>query len=122
ESRTTQVFLDAFRQRLVYEFINFTMNALTRDKDLLDERELFVILVDFEFYQAADSFAGALTGGDISELMDDRRNLLIDAIFDERDCFRRERICERCVAQCKIVQALRDKLMHLRFESVGGHE
>src|SRR6476619_4653811 len=98
------------------------MNTFSRDEDLLDERELFVILVDFEFYQAADSFAGALAGGDVGELMDDRRNLLIDAFFDEGNCFRRERVCERCVAQCKIVYSLRDNLMHLRFESVGGHE
>src|ERR1041385_5024494 len=98
------------------------MNAFTRDEDLLDERELLVILVDFEFYQAADSFAGALTRGDVGELMNNRRNLLIDAIFDEGNCFRRERVCERGVAQCEIVDALRDKFMHLRFESVGRDE
>jgi hypothetical protein len=88
------------------------VNAFTRNEDLFEERELFVILVDFEFYQAADLFARCLAGGDVGEVMNDRRHLLIDTIFDEGDCLGRESFRERCIAACEIVQSSRDKLVN----------
>ncbi len=116
---TTQVFFDAFRQSLVDELVDFAVNAFARDEDLFEERELFVILVDFEFYQTTDLFPCCLARGDLGEVMDDRRHLLIDAVFDERDRFGRESFCERGFAVREVVQTSRNKLVHFRFEPFG---
>src|ERR1051325_10508664 len=98
------------------------MDAFSRNEDLLEERELFVVLINFEFYQSANLFTGGLTGGDLGEVMDDWRHLLIDPVFDERDCFGSERLCERCAAVRKIIQAPGDKISHLGFERLGGRQ
>src|SRR5215211_1114097 len=93
------------------------MNALARDEDLFEERELFVILIDFELDQAANLFSCRLGRRDLRKVMDDWRHLLVDAIFDEHDRFGRERFRERRLAAREIVHTTRDKLMYFRLES-----
>src|SRR4029078_3810665 len=81
------------------------MNSFARDKDLLDERKLFVILIDLEFYQGADLLSRCLTGSDVSEVMNNRRNLLTDSFLNKCDCVGRKGFAERRLTPGQVIQA-----------------
>ena len=113
ERRPAQIFLDAFRQSLVHQFVNFAMDALARDEDLFDERKLLVIVVNFELDQRANLLARVLAGGDVGEMMNNRRHLAVDALLDESDGFRREGFRQRRIAVRQIVESSGNEILDL---------
>src|SRR5262249_13675661 len=79
EGFTAQVLFDAPRQRIVDQIIDFAINPFTRDKNLFDEGKLIIVLINFTFDESPDLLASFWTGRDLSQVMDDGRDLLIDA-------------------------------------------
>ena len=71
------------RQSFVNQIVNFAMNALARNENLFDERKLLVIVVNFALDERADLFARVLAGGNVREVLHDRRHLAVDAFLDE---------------------------------------
>ncbi len=94
------------------------MNPFARDKDLLDQRELFVIIVNFPLDQRADLFCVCFAGGDVSEMMNDRRHLAIDPLLDEGDGFGRKRFGQRRIAVGQIIEPARKQTRALFVRSL----
>ncbi len=74
------------------------MNALLGDENLLEERELLIVIVHFTLDERSNLLARALTRGNIRQIVDDRWYLLVDAFFDKGNSFRRKGFGERRIA------------------------
>src|SRR5207244_10606712 len=118
----TQVFLNAPRQGLVNQIVNFAVNAVARDKDLLEQRELLVIIVNLALDEGADLLACIRAGGNVSQMMDDRGHLLVEASLDESYRVRGKCFRERGAALGQIVKPTTDEVAHRCGKSGFAHQ
>ena len=102
---------------MVHQIINFAIDAFARNKDLLDERKLLVVFIDFAFDERPDLLARAFAGGDFREVMHDRRHLPIDAVLDQRHRLAGKHLRQGRVGLGQVIQTLADKRPHLRLET-----
>ena len=71
---------------------------ILKAKNFLEEGKLSVIIVHFTLDQRADPGSRLLGGRNIGQLMDHRRNLLIDSALDNGNSVFREQLRQRRVA------------------------
>ncbi len=79
---SAQVFIDASRQSVVDQIVDFAINALARDENLFQEGKLIVILVDFTLDERPDLLPGTGTGGNVRQMLGDGCYLLINSLLD----------------------------------------
>src|SRR5262249_44150301 len=117
---SSQVLLNTTGQRLVYQIVYLSVNPFPRDEDLFEQRQLLVVVINFSFDQCPDLFSGVLTGGNIGELMNDRWDLAIDAVFDKGDLVGRKGFRKCRIRAGEVVEPSGNKLSHLLLETLMG--
>ena len=71
------------------------------------------------FNERADALAGVLAGRDIGEVMNNRRDLLVDSFLDQCDRLRGKHLREGGVGARQLIDAIADKGIDLRLELFG---
>src|SRR2546421_9103577 len=117
DTATTEIYTLSLHDALP---IYLLVYALARDEDFFEEGELRVVVVNLALDERADLASRAAVGGDVGEVLDDWRNLTVNALLDEGHGVGREHLCERRLAVREFVNARRDELLDLRLEAAFG--
>ncbi len=99
------------------QVINLAIDAFPRNEDLFQEREVAIIIVDFALDERPDLSSRSRASRNVSQMVGDRSDLLIDTFFDQRNGFRRKHLCQRGLHLREVIDALADKRIYFSFKS-----
>src|SRR5438067_3949736 len=98
------------------EVINFLIDALARNENLLEERKVAIVIIHFAFDEAADLIASRWAGNNVRQVIGDWFHLLTNPIFYECRRLGRKHFGKRRVRAGEITETIADELAYICFK------